>query len=101
MVLFGAGDVPVLSTAQAVQTRRSAPARQMLAGLSARGVTVVPLAPLFCDTVLPGRCVNARRGVVYYVDDDHPSAQAAGIIARAAVSALMGRQDGPQLAARP
>lgn len=101
MVLFGAEARPTLSTSQAVQIQRSAPARALMAQLEARGVTVVPLAPLFCDRQIAGRCVNAYQGKVFYTDDDHPSAQAAGIIARAAVAALQGVQEGRRLAARP
>lgn len=101
MVLFGAGEVPVLSTAQTVQRERMAPVDAMMARLARRSITVVPLAPLFCGTWVAGRCVNAQGGRVFYVDDDHPSADAAGIIARAAVAGMRGRQEGRRLAARP
>ena len=101
MVLFGAGETPVLSTALAVQTRRLAPAEALMARLADQGVTVVPLAPLFCDAQIAGRCVNAQDGKVFYTDDDHPSAQAARLIAAAAVAAVkQGRVD-RRLAARP
>lgn len=101
MVLFGGAAAPVLSTSLAVQQARSAPARAMMAQLEGRGVTVVPLAPLFCDRQIAGRCVNAYRDKLFYTDDDHPSAHAAGIIARAAVAALRAGQEGRRLAARP
>jgi peptidoglycan/LPS O-acetylase OafA/YrhL len=100
MAMFGAAAMPTLSTAQTVQAQRDAPARRMMQDLLAHGVAVVPLAPLFCGTPITGRCVNAHRGTVFYTDDDHPSDHAAGIIARAAVSALKGQRD-RRLAARP
>lgn len=101
MALFSRGEAPVLSTSQRVQRARRGPVAVMMAQLSSSNVAVVPLAPLFCDRQIAGRCVNTHQGKVFYTDDDHPSAWAAGIIARAAVAALREAQEGRRLAARP
>ena len=98
MTLFGTQQP--LSTALDVQHRRMAPARAMLAALPARGVTVVPLAPLFCDHEIPGRCINADAERVFYLDDDHPAAPAAARIAAAVLVALHRAGAAPHRAAR-
>ena len=80
--------VAALSTDAALYAARNGGFNARLAGIG-HGAEIVDVGALFCDTVVPGRCVNLADGTSYYRDDDHPSRAAADMIAVQAVQALV------------
>lgn len=70
-----------LSTSLEVYRSRNAAALLALNPLVSDRILVVDLAPLFCDTLIPDRCINFYNGVTFYSDDDHPSFFASQMIA--------------------
>ncbi len=82
----GAADI---NTSSALFRARNSSALSVLETASKQpAVTLIQPSTLFCNTLLPGRCVAQQAGVAYYSDDDHLSQTGARMLVGQIVSAL-------------
>lgn len=77
----GASEGAPLSTSSAVYRRRNGAVLAAFDALADKGVRAVRPDRLLCDTVLPGRCLNALDGQVLYYDSNHLSRHGAELLA--------------------
>lgn len=77
-----------LSTSYAVYKARNQRTVAMLDAISHPRLYRVRPEQVFCDSFLPGRCVNAFDGEVFYRDDDHLSDAGARLVAEKVVEQL-------------
>jgi peptidoglycan/LPS O-acetylase OafA/YrhL len=88
MILRGA-KAPDISTSSALFRERNAAAMRILEQASVdQRITRIEPSELFCDTMIPGRCVAQRDGIAYYADDDHLSQTGADMVVEQIVKAL-------------
>ncbi|MGD1882759.1 MAG: acyltransferase family protein [Paracoccaceae bacterium] len=89
--LFGFG-AQALSTDAALYQRRNGGIIADLDRISTPNLHRIRPGDIFCNTDLPGRCVNAAGGEVFYRDDDHLSATGAARLMPALQDILAGLQ---------
>ncbi|WP_421760235.1 acyltransferase family protein [Devosia sp.] len=89
----GAGAVFPLATSFDVFKSRADTGRQILLGASQRGGDVLVLDPsvLFCNSIVPNRCLNELDGAPLYRDEGHISAKGGRMIADMVVATLAGK----------
>jgi len=102
-LLLGVKREDILSTSYEVFRKRSAEARRQLSlVVNEPGVMAIHPEEIFCDTFLPGRCVNQLDGDPLYVDDDHLNSIGAAMLSQKVVRAMkekgwLGEAETPRL----
>lgn len=93
MALLGKAKPPPLTTSHEVYLDRSANARAYLDAIPAsKNLLRVRPARLFCNSVLPGRCIaQLPDGRPLYIDDNHPNEIGASMISRQIIEAMKSR----------
>lgn len=72
-----------ISTDAALFYKRSAPVIDLFNSIPSEGnLTRIYPDKMFCNTVIPGRCVTELNNKILYADDDHLSAIGAGLVVK-------------------
>jgi len=93
--LFGEDAGAPISTSHALYRARNGPVLDLFDRLAEEG-RIIPVRPeaVFCDTVLPGRCVNSLDDALFYYDTNHPSSHGARLLAPFIRDAVAAAQEG-------
>jgi peptidoglycan/LPS O-acetylase OafA/YrhL len=79
------------SVSAATFRRRNAPIHALFDGIATPVMRIRP-DHLFCDTVVPGRCVTHQGGTPLYYDDDHLSDAGARLVVNDVMKAIDGSE---------